>query len=130
MPLVRISLPAGKPADYAERLSRGVHQALVDIFSVPADDYFQVLTEHAAGSGIARPASYLGVRYSADLVIVQITCSVGRSVDLKQALYARIADNLTAATGLRREDIFISLVESKREDWSFGNGIAQYVNAA
>ena len=43
-----------------------------------------------------------------------------------QSLYKAIADGLHSAVGLRREDIFINLVEVKKENWSFGNGEAQY----
>jgi hypothetical protein len=32
--------------------------------------------------------------------------------------------------GLRKEDVFINLVECKIENGSFGNGVAQHVTAA
>jgi phenylpyruvate tautomerase PptA (4-oxalocrotonate tautomerase family) len=72
------------------------------------------------------PQSYLGISYSGELTVIQITCNEGRTLDQKKALYAAIADNLTADPGLRREDVFVNLVEVKPENWSFGNGIAQY----
>jgi 4-oxalocrotonate tautomerase len=127
MPLVRISLPTGKSADHASALSQGVHRAMVDTFNVPADDFFQIVTEHVAGSGLIGPPTFLGIAHTADMVFVQITCAEGRTTDQKKALYAKIADNLSAdATGLRREDVIINLVETKRENWSFGNGVASF----
>jgi 4-oxalocrotonate tautomerase len=126
MPLVRINHPAGKPASFRAAISRGVYQAMLDSFNVPVDDRFQVLSESGPGTEIVRPLQYLGITYSDDLTIIQITCNEGRTVEQKKALYAAIADNLVRDTGLRREDIFINLVEVKKENWSFGNGIAQY----
>jgi phenylpyruvate tautomerase PptA (4-oxalocrotonate tautomerase family) len=126
MPLVRINHPAGKPAAFRAAISRGVYQAMLDTFNVPADDNFQVLSESGPRAEIVRPPQYLGIAYSDDLTFIQITCNDPRTVEQKKALYAAIADKLTHDPGLRREDIFISLVEVKKENWSFGNGIAQY----
>jgi 4-oxalocrotonate tautomerase len=126
MPLVRIDHPAGKPAAFRAAISRGVYQAMLDAFNVPVDDHFQVLGESGPGTQIVRPPQYLGIVYSDNLTFIQITCNEGRSVEQKKALYAAIADNLVRDAGLRREDILVNLVEVKKENWSFGNGIAQY----
>src|SRR5664279_6124175 len=128
MPLVRINHPAGKSVAFRAAISRGVYQAMLDTFDVPADDHFQVLSESGLGTQIVRPPQYLGIVYSDDLAFIQITCNDTRTVEQKKALYAVIADNLTRDPGLRREDIFISLIEVKKENWSFGNGIAQYAS--
>ena len=125
MPLVRIALPAGRPAGVADAVSASVQAALVEAFNVPADDLFQVIS---TDDRIARPPAYLGIVYSDELVIIQITANEGRTVEQKKALYKAIADKITESTGHRREDIFINLVEVKRENWSFGNGIAQYAS--
>ena len=58
--------------------------------------------------------------------MIQITWNEGRTVEQKRALYKAIADGLAGRLGLRRENVFVSLVEVKKENWSFGNGIAQY----
>jgi phenylpyruvate tautomerase PptA (4-oxalocrotonate tautomerase family) len=73
-----------------------------------------------------RPASYLGIRYSSDLTLIQLTVSDTRSVEQKKKLFRRIADHLSESPGLRPEDVFINLVEVKKENWSFGKGEAQY----
>jgi phenylpyruvate tautomerase PptA (4-oxalocrotonate tautomerase family) len=126
MPLVRIALPAGKPPAYRKAVSQGVHRALVETFGVPEDDLFQVVTEHAPGTGIVRPKSYLGIEYSDDLILIQLTVSDTRSVEQKRQLFARIASRLAESPGLRPQDVFINLVEVRKENWSFGNGLAQY----
>jgi 4-oxalocrotonate tautomerase len=125
MPLVRIALRAGSDAAFRAAISEGVHEAMVTAINVPAADRFQVITEHAA-DGLVYDPEYLGIRRSPGLVIVQIMLNAGRTVEQKKALYARIADNLGRAPGVRREDVFVNLVEVPKENWSFGNGEAQY----
>ncbi|HEX9169558.1 MAG TPA: tautomerase family protein [Roseiarcus sp.] len=124
MPLVRIDLRGGKDATYREELGRIVHEALISV-GVPKDDRFQVISEHEP-SNFVFDLTYLGIRRTEDLVIVQITWNEGRTVEQKKALYKAIADGLAGRLGVRREDVFISLLEAKKENWSFGDGIAQY----
>jgi len=127
MPLVRVDLPAGKSADYRKAVADVVYETLVSSLKVPENDRFQVIGEHVVGDGLVIDPTYLDIERSADALIVQITLNEGRSVEAKQGFYKELADNLHARVGLRREDLFISLVEVKKENWSFGNGIAQYV---
>jgi phenylpyruvate tautomerase PptA (4-oxalocrotonate tautomerase family) len=125
MPLVRISLRAGTDAAFRAAVSEGVHEAMVTAIAVPPADRFQVITEHGAGALIYDP-SYLGIERSPGIVIVQITLNAGRTIEQKKALYARIADNLARSPGVRRQDVLVNLVEVAKENWSFGNGEAQY----
>ena len=96
-----------------------------EVFEVPEEDRFMVITEHDEPDFSYSP-TYLGINRSDDLVLIQLTVSNTRTVE-KKALYRRIVENLTADPGLRPEDNFINLVEVLPENWSFGNGIAQYV---
>lgn len=124
MPLVRIDLIQGQPESHRRAIGEAVYQALLSI-GVPEDDRFQIVTEHDPADFIfAR--SYLGVEHTGDLVIIQITLNEGRTTAQKQALYKAIAEGIKAATGLGAGDVFVSLVEVKRDNWSFGNGVAQY----
>ena len=124
MPLVRIDLRKGKQAAYREAISTVVHEALVSV-GVPKDDRFQLIAEHDSENFVF-DQTYLDIRRSEDLVIIQITWNEGRTVEQKKALYKAIADGLAASLSLRLEDVFIALVEVKKENWSFGNGVAQY----
>ncbi|MFH0298291.1 tautomerase family protein [Bradyrhizobium sp. 31Argb] len=126
MPLVRIDLRKGKDAAFRQEIGRIVYDALISV-GVPEKDRFQLISEHEA-DGFLFDADYLGIHRTNDLVIIQITWNEGRTSAQKQALYKAIADGLHTALGLRREDIFINLVEVKKENWSFGNGIAQYAS--
>jgi phenylpyruvate tautomerase PptA (4-oxalocrotonate tautomerase family) len=125
MPLVRISLIEGKTKDYKYALADGVHRALVEALEIPAQDRFQVLTEHRPGGLIYDP-SYLGIERSDDIVLVQITLSTGRKPGQKKKLFRRMAEILQEKPGLRPQDLMINLVEVAWENWSFGNGEAQY----
>src|SRR6202171_3393502 len=120
MPLARIDLAEGKTADYRRTIGVVVYDALVEVLRVPKDDRFQVITEHAAQDFIFDP-SYLGIQRSKDCVFIQVTLNAGRTVDQKRAFYKAIADGLHDRLSLRREDVFISLVEVSKENWSFGN---------
>ncbi|MGZ2748384.1 tautomerase family protein [Burkholderia stagnalis] len=126
MPFTRIALREGKPADYRAALVDGVHRALMRTFSVPEDDIFMVVTEHATENFVFG-RHYLDIERSDDLVMIQITANNTRTLEQKQALYRTIVEHLAQQLGVRPQDVFISLVEVLKEDWSFGNGIAQYV---
>lgn len=128
MPLVRISLAKGKPEAYRRKVGDAIHRAMVETINVPPLDRFQLLTEHEPGD-IVYDSTYLGIARTAEILIVQITISVGRTLEQKRALYRRIAANLSAAVGLRPEDAFVNLVEVAKENWSFGNGVASYAPA-
>ena len=84
-----------------------------------------MITEHPAGGLIYDPG-YLGIRRTDDVVFIQVTLNQGRSLEMKKAFFARIAENLAKNPGLRKEDVLVNLVEVAKENWSFGNGIAQY----
>jgi phenylpyruvate tautomerase PptA (4-oxalocrotonate tautomerase family) len=127
MPLVRIDLVEGKSQEYRQKVGEIVYQTLLDVLGVPEHDRFQVIAEHSR-SGLSFDRDYLGVHRSDDCIFLQITLNSGRSVELKQRFYKAIADGLHEGVKLRREDVFISLVEVPKENWSFGNGEAQYVS--
>lgn len=125
MPLVRISLRAGKSAEYRRAIADGIHRAMVETLAAPEHDRFQVVTEHDA-DGLIYDPTYLGIQRSDDVVLVQITLSYGRKPPQKRDFMARAAALLAENPGLRPQDLFINLVEVAWENWSFGDGQAQY----
>ncbi|CAN5148768.1 tautomerase family protein [soil metagenome] len=125
MPFVRVDLAKGKSADYRKVIGDVIYTAMIEVINVPADDKFQIITEHPPEE-LNFPKSYLGIEYSKDIILIQITLNGGRTVEMKKAFYKRIADDLHTQLNVRREDVFIGLVEVPKENWSFGNGIAQY----
>ena len=127
MPLVRIDLARGKSAQYRKTLGDLVYRAMTEVINVPKDDKFQLIAEHAPEELNVTPA-YLGIRYSSNIVLIQVTLSQGRTVEQKQAFYRRVAEDLRRELKLDPQDVFINLVEVTKENWSFGNGEAQYVS--
>jgi 4-oxalocrotonate tautomerase len=129
MPLVRIDLRRGKSAEYKKAISDGIYQALREIFKVPENDRFMVVSDRDDADFI-HSEEYLGIKYTRDFVILQLTVSNTRTVEQKKQLYKRIVALLGGNPGIKPQDIFINLVEVDISDWSFGNGIAQYVETA
>ena len=125
MPLVRIDLARGKTEHYRRAIGDAVYDAMIATLNVPADDRFQIIAEHAENDFIV-DKTYLGIERSDDAVVIQVTLNAGRSVEMKRAFYKAVADGLHDHLELRREDIFINLIEVAKENWSFGNGEAQY----
>ncbi|MGB7151909.1 MAG: tautomerase family protein [Terriglobales bacterium] len=129
MPLVRIDLLEGKTAEYHAQIGQVVYRAMIETLNVPKDDRFQIIAEHSKTS-LLFDRDYLGIHRSDDCVFVQITLNSGRTVVMKQRFYKVVADGLHETLKLRKEDVFINLVEVQKENWSFGNGEAQYADAA
>jgi 4-oxalocrotonate tautomerase len=125
MPLVRIAFLEGKPPEFGRQVADVVYRTMVDVMNVPQKDNFQIISQHSKESLIYDPA-YLDIERSDGIIFIQITLNEGRSVEVKQAFYAAIAQRLNQELGIRREDVLINLVEVKKENWSFGNGTAQY----
>ena len=125
MPLVRIDLNKSYSQDISKKIGDIVYTAMEQEINVPKDDKFQIITRHDT-SEINIPDSYLGIKYTPGIIIIQITLNSGRSVELKKKLYKKIAEELHAKLHIRKEDVFIGLVEVDKENWSFGNGEAQY----
>lgn len=124
MPQVRIDLLKGKTAKYRAAIGEVIYDALIEM-GAPTDDRFQIIVEHER-DGFVYDKNYLQIERSDDLVMIQITLVDGRSTEQKRKLFRSIADGMHAKLNHRREDVFIDLVEVRRENWSFGNGDAQY----
>ena len=127
MPLVRIAVRKGTKPEFRRALSDSIHRAMIEAIGVPEQDKFQIITEHDA-DGLIYDPSYLGIARSDGVVLIQITISAGRTVEMRKALFARIVQRLQERPGVRPEDVFVNLVEVAKENWSFGNGIAQYAS--
>jgi 4-oxalocrotonate tautomerase len=126
MPLARIDVSSDTPPERIKVVSEAIYSAMVEIANVPLHDKFQVVTRHAADEIIYPKEGYLGLTYTGDFILIQITWIGGRSIEVKKKFYKRIADEIHERTGVRKEDVWINLVNDAREDWSFGNGEMQY----
>ncbi len=129
MPFVQISLIEGKSQDHIKNISESVHQALVEEFKIPEPDKFQVINE-VKSHQLIFPDNFLGIDHTNDLVYIHITAKAGRTVDIKQRLFARVVALIEKRTDLSGDDIIIVLSDTAAENWSFGQGKAQLVDMA
>jgi 4-oxalocrotonate tautomerase len=125
MPLVRIDLPQSIGEERRAAIGDIVYQTMVDVLNAPAGDKFQIITAHD-GDALRIDPTYLGIDRSAAAFTIDITLNVGRTVEVKKQFYASLADRLNAEAQVRPQDVLIVLTEVVKENWSFGNGEAQY----
>ncbi len=125
MPLLHVSLRAGKPEAYRQAILDGLYLALREALDVPEDDQFMTITEHTAAN--FRKGNAFGIIRSDDLVYIQITVFSSRTAEQKRALFRCIAARLGANPGIRPEDVFINILDAPKENWSVGHGVAQFV---
>jgi 4-oxalocrotonate tautomerase family enzyme len=127
MPFVRIDVL------HADRvrldgLGRAVHEALIDAIGIPADDLFQVLTSHDGATGTFRyDPAYLGVHRDDGIAYIDITMRAGRTDEQKKALYAKIAELASKYADTEPRNVFVTIHENQFADWSFGEGVGQYL---
>ncbi len=125
MPLAHISLRIGKPDAYRQAILDSLYRAMREELNVPEDDQFMIITEHDAAN-FRYGTSYLGIARSDDLVYIQITVFNTRTADQKKALFRRVVELLGESPGIRPEDVFVNVLEAAKENWSLGNGVAQF----
>ena len=124
MPLLHISLRAGKPQAYRQAILDGLYRAMRDALNVPEDDQFITITEHDAANFCTGNA--YGVARSADVVYIQIIVFATRTAEQKKALFKRIAELLGENPGIRPEDVFVVALDAGKDNWSVGHGLAQF----
>ncbi len=126
MPLVRINISKEASAESVQAISTVIYDAMVTVANVPAHDKFQIITRHESDELVYPSEGYLGIDYSPGIVFIQVTWNAGRTVEVKKAFYKAVAEGIHQKAGLRIEDVWISLIDVQRENWSFGNGEMQY----
>ncbi|ANW05395.1 tautomerase family protein [Bradyrhizobium icense] len=124
MPLIHISLRAGKPAVYRQAIFDSLYRAMRETLDVPEGDQFMTISEHDAAN--FRYGAAFGVARSDDLVYIQITVFDTRTPEQKKALFRRTAQLLGKSPGIRPEDVFVNVLEAAKENWSVGHGLAQF----
>ena len=122
MPLIHISLRAGKPEAYRQAIFDSLYRAMRETLNVPEDDQFMTITEHDAAN--FRYGKAFGVVRSDDLVYIQITVFDTRTAEQKKMLFRRIAELLGERPGVRPEDVFVNILDAAKENWSVGHGLA------
>ncbi len=124
MPVTRIAIREGKTSEYKQALMDEIYEAMRETVAIQDGDRFMAITEHA--SDAFAYGAFLGIERSADLVQIQVFWAPGKSTEAKLAMYRRIVERLGEQPGVRPEDVLISVTETAAENWSFGNGEAQF----
>ncbi|MFT4112906.1 tautomerase family protein [Silvibacterium sp.] len=125
MPFVRISLREDTSPETRQKISDGIHQALVATAGTAETDRFHVISAHAAADFIITP-SHNGIDYE-NAVFIEISFIRGRSEEKKLNIYRAIQENLTKNAGKHPQDVVVIIQENERVDWSLGNGEAQFL---
>ena len=126
MPLVRIDISKDASTETVRTISEVIYEAMIGVANVPQHDKFQIVTRHDSDELVYPAEGYLGVDYTPNIVIIQVTWNAGRTNEVKKAFYKAVAEGISQRTGMRIQDVWISLVDVQKENWSFGNGEMQY----
>jgi 4-oxalocrotonate tautomerase len=125
MPIIHISLRAGKPEAYRQAIFDGLYRAMRETLDVPEDDQFMTISEHDAAN-FRYGASCFGVTRSDDVVFIQITVFNTRTPEQKKALFLRTAELLGESPCIRPENVFVNVLEAAKDNGSVGHGLAQF----
>ena len=121
MPLINISLRAGKPEAYRQAIFDSLYRAMRETLNVPEDDQFMTMSEHDSAN--FRTGTAYGVARTDDVVYIRISVFDTRTPEQKKALFKRTAELLGDNPGIKPENVFIAIQPSAKENWSVGHGL-------
>ncbi|MGZ3826638.1 MAG: tautomerase family protein, partial [Bdellovibrio sp.] len=117
------SISSGKSKEYINAVADGINSAVIETMGFPADDRYQII--HQVES------EYLQLqKRQGDKVVMHLVMRAGRSNEAKQAFYKKVVENLSKNPGISPSNIMIVISENHDVDWSFQNGIAQFIVGA
>jgi phenylpyruvate tautomerase PptA (4-oxalocrotonate tautomerase family) len=125
MPLLKFDLIEGRDEQEITALLDAAHRAVLAAFKVPQRDRYQIVTEHKPYHFMIQDTG-LNIERTRSLVVLTVVTSP-RSTASKQAFYAELTRELEESCGIAPSDVIVSIVGNTTADWSFGNGVAQYV---
>jgi len=121
MPLINISIPKGKSAEYVKAIADGVNSAvLTTLEGFPPDDRYQIIHEHESYE----------LEYqtrTGDRVMLYLIMRAGQKPESKKAFYRKVVENLRSCPGIDPANVLITIAENHDIDWSFRDGVAQFV---
>ena len=125
MPLVRIDAIEGRSREEIKDLLSATHRAVLSAFKVPQRDRYQIYQEHHESNLIVEDTG-LGIERTKKVVVISLV-SNARSQEMKLALYADLCKELKESCDINPSEVVVSIVTNSAPDWSFGNGVAQFV---
>jgi 4-oxalocrotonate tautomerase len=126
MPLVRVSLQSGRTPAQKKAIADSIYEAMRETVNIPEDDRFILLDERTPENVFIDPG-YMGISRTSEAIIIEITFRKGRTAEMKQALYRQVVNRISQSIDLSPNNVMIVLHENDTADWSFGNGVAQYI---
>ena len=123
MPLVKVNLLKGRSTEEKDSIAASIQTPLVSTLEVSDGNRYQLFNEYDAES-FRHISGYLGLTYTDQLLIIEITIREGDDDDHKKSLLAEINRDLVAA-GVVAEDLFVLITEIGDANVSFGKGLAQ-----
>ena len=124
MPLVKVNLLKGRSAEDKDSIAASIQTALVSALDVSDANRYQLFNEYD-GESLRHTSGYLGMTYTDQLLIIEITIREGHDDDLKKLLLAEINRNLVATGVVGGDDMFVLITEIGDADVSLGKGLAQ-----
>src|SRR5580704_10189970 len=125
VPIARIHVLEGRYDDRRlGQVSQGVQDALISVLKIPSDDFFQVIHVLPSNRFLHSP-SFLGMRYSDDLILLEVAFISGRPRETRLALLKTLNARIVERAGISPDDLLIQLSEAPGESFSFGQGLVQ-----
>jgi len=124
MPLVKVNLLKGRSTEEKDSIAASIQKPLVSTLEVSDANRYQLFNEYDAESFL-HTSGYLGLTYTDQLLIIEITIREGDDDDHKKSLLAEINRNLVAAGVVAEDDVFVLITEIGDANVSFGKGLAQ-----
>ena len=129
MPLAKIHVLEGRYDEQRlDKLSAAVQESLIAVLKIPPDDFFQIIDE-LPRTRFRHTPSFLGLKYTDDFIVLEITFIAGRPKETRLALLKELNARIVAGTGISPDDLMIMLGEGPGENFSFGRGLAQRAQA-
>ena len=129
MPLVKVNLLKGRSAEEKDGIAASIQAALVSTFDVSDANRYQLFNEYD-GESFRHTSGYLGMTYTDQLLVIEITIREGDDDEQKKSLLAEINRNLVAAGVVDADDVFVLITEIGDADVSFGKGLSQRAPAS
>src|SRR5260370_9887390 len=125
MPLIRVDMIEGRSPDEIKALLDATHRMLVSVFKIPQRDRYQIVLEHPTSHFVVEDTG-LGITRTRKCVVIQVTTRP-RDREAKESFYKLLCRELETTCGIPPSDVVVSMVTNSDEDWSFGNGRAQFL---
>ena len=115
MPLINAYLRRGSSVEHRKKIAQSIQHAMIEVLGIPDDDYFQI-THELEPENLIYDRNFFGVARSDEALIIRLSFNT-RPAEVKATLFEAIAKELSASPGIRREDLFMTILEADPANW-------------